>query len=210
MSAVFSLSRPELLTFTGAAGEFFRGADQEWYRDPWQRMAGCGPTTASVLLSYLGSTRPALAPLASPGGRTSAGFLPYMEEVWTFVTPGPMGLKGVDKLTGGCEKFAEAHGVLLSSRALDIPRRPEDRPSLTRCTEFLRAGLSADCPVAFLNYSNGSLTNLEDWHWVPLVALEEREDTLVCTVLDGGLAVDVDFSLWYRTTRLGGGLAYFA
>ena len=48
-----SLTHPERLTITGPQGETYQGGDQEWYRDLWQRRAGCGPTTAAALLSYL-------------------------------------------------------------------------------------------------------------------------------------------------------------
>ena len=46
-----SLTHTERLTITGPQGETYQGGDQEWYRDLWQRRAGCGPTTAAALLS---------------------------------------------------------------------------------------------------------------------------------------------------------------
>ena len=49
----YKLSHPEYLTLTGPDGTRYRGGDQEWYHDLWQRRAGCGPTTAAALLSYL-------------------------------------------------------------------------------------------------------------------------------------------------------------
>ena len=46
-----NLSQPERFTITGPQGETYRGGNQEWYRDLWQRRAGCGPTTAATLLA---------------------------------------------------------------------------------------------------------------------------------------------------------------
>ena len=62
--------------------------------------------------------------------------------------------------------------------------------------------------MAFLNYSNGALSNLDSWHWVPLISLSLHEDGgCHCTILDAGAEHFIDFALWYLTSRLGGGLA---
>ena len=78
-----TLTHPEYLTLTGLDGQPHRGADQDWYRDPWQRRAGCGPTTAAVILTYLSRVHPALAPLAPAGDRADGEFLDYMEAIWS-------------------------------------------------------------------------------------------------------------------------------
>ena len=88
----YKLSHPEYLTLTGLDGTQYRGGDQEWYHDLWQRRAGCGPTTAAALLSYLAQAHPVLAPMAPGEAHTQAGFLAYMEAVWPYVTPGSRGL----------------------------------------------------------------------------------------------------------------------
>ena len=45
---------------------------------------------------------------------------------------------------------------------------------------FVRLGLDQDCPVAFLNLSNGRLTNLDSWHWVTITGLlaDSSESTI--------------------------------
>ena len=78
----YKLSHPEYLTLTGPDGTRYRGGDQEWYHDLWQRRAGCGPTTAAALLSYLAQAHPVLASMAPGEAHTQAGFLAYMEAVW--------------------------------------------------------------------------------------------------------------------------------
>lgn len=202
-----SLTRPEVLTLIGPGGETYRGGDQEWYPDLWQRRAGCGPTTAAALLAYLSQTRPALAPLRPLAGGTRTGFAQYMQALWPYVTPGARGLDKPESLVLGCRSFALSRGCRLEGEILKIPRRREDRPTPAACRDFLIRALDADCPVAFLNFSNGSLPNLDSWHWVPLIALTEGEGVLLCTVLDEGEEKVIDLALWLETTLLGGALA---
>lgn len=202
-----SLTRPEVLTLIGPGGETYRGGDQEWYPDLWQRRAGCGPTTAAALLAYLSQTRPALAPLRPLAGGTRTGFAQYMQALWPYVTPGARGLDKPESLVLGCRSFALSRGCRLEGEILKIPRRREDRPTPAACRDFLLRALDSDCPVAFLNYSNGSLPNLDSWHWVPLIALTEGEGVLLCTVLDEGEEKVIDLALWLETTLLGGALA---
>ncbi len=204
----YALSQPELLQFEDFTGTPCRGLDQEWYRDAWQRRAGCGPTTASTLMAYLARTKPPLARLAPETPRTALDILPYMEAVWKHVTPTSMGLHTLALFTDGSRAFGEGQGVLLDCRSLSIPGAKETvRPSLEACAAFLRNALEADCPVAFLNYSNGALSNLDSWHWVPLISLTLSEDGgCRCVILDAGAEHSIDFALWHRTSRLGGGL----
>lgn len=202
-----SLTRPEVLTLIGPGGETYRGGDQEWYPDLWQRRAGCGPTTAAALLAYLSQTRPALAPLRPLAGGTRTGFAQYMQALWPYVTPGARGLDKPESLVLGCRSFALSRGCRLEGEILKIPRRREDRPTPAACRDFLLRALDNDCPVAFLNFSNGSLPNLDSWHWVPLIALTEGEEVLLCTILDEGAEKVIDLALWQETTLLGGALA---
>ena len=83
-----------------------------------------------------------------------------------------------------------------------------------QCAAFLRSALEADSPVAWLNLHSGEAEGLDDWHWVTVIGLEEHSDgPLLCTVLDGGREITVDFRLWFRplagrrTRGAGGGLS---
>lgn len=204
----YTLSQPELFRFEDLTGAPCLGLDQEWYRDAWQRRAGCGPTTASTLMAYLARTKPALASLAPEAPRTASGILPYMEAVWKHVTPTSMGLHTLALFIDGSRAFGQGQGVPLDCRSLSIPGAKEGaRPSLEECGAFIREALEADCPVAFLNYSNGALSNLDSWHWVPLISLSRsRDGGCRCTALDAGKEHIIDFALWHQTSRLGGGL----
>ena len=200
------LAHSHCCTILGPQGESFRGGDQAWYRDDWQRRAGCGPTTAALCLSYLGRTSPILQALAPQLPQTVETFLSYMEEVWQFVTPTQRGLDSLERFGVGCQAFAQSRGCPLSWSSLAVPGLTEDhRPTQAQCAAFLKHSLERDTPVGFLNFSNGAVEELDSWHWVPLIWLEEMGDTLTCGILDAGREFSIDLSLWLRTTRLGGG-----
>ena len=60
-----ALSKPEYFTLADEDGTAVRGADQDWFRDVWQRRAGCGPTAAAMILDYLSAAHPGLDALAA-------------------------------------------------------------------------------------------------------------------------------------------------
>lgn len=208
MEQTYSLSRPELLTITGN-GRTWRGTNQEWFSDEWQRKAGCAPTAAALLVSYLAQTRPGCQGLYPSGSWQKDDVLALMEELWTYITPGRRGVNTLHIFTKGLAEFARKKGVELPFRDLDIPRFKIARPTADQCAAFLRAGLEADSPIAWLNLHNGGVKGLDSWHWVTIVALEHHsEGPLLCTILDGGRERKVDFRLWFQGTKAGGGLVY--
>ena len=87
LSAHVSIAHPAWMDITGPDGAVTHGADQDWFPDLWQQRAGCGPTAAAVILSYLARTRPELAPLYPEGAMDRASFTGLMCRVWEHVTP---------------------------------------------------------------------------------------------------------------------------
>ena len=183
------------------------GADQDWYSLPWRQRAGCGPTTASVQMAYLATLRPSLAALCPLKEREQETFVTYMNKVWEYVTPGSHGLNRVEMYTDGVARFCGERGVKLLPRALEVPTG-EERPGFDRCVSFIRAGLEADCPVAFLNLDNGEVEALDKWHWVLLSVLEEGDAGTLVTVVDNGNTFSIDLKLWYDTARDLGGFVW--
>ena len=199
-----TLRHPEFLNIITVEGEMACGANQEWYRLRWQRMAGCGPTTASAQLRYAAEawSLPALCPL--PRQAMQEPFVDFMETVWRYVTPGFMGLNQPRKYVDGIELYGADEGVKLFAELLETPCG-EGRPSLERCAAFIRAGLERDCPVAFLNLHNGEEKRLDKWHWVLVTGLEEDGEQVFCTIADGGKEFPIDLGLWHRTAKDRGG-----
>ena len=187
------------------------GCNQEWFGTKWQRLAGCGPTTATNLIMYLNNTRPELAARRIPGEKPEVVAL--MEEVWKFVTPGLRGMPTTKMFCTGAQNYANEAGVAITCHARDVPRSKVARPPFSEIVAFVRAGLQQDVPVAFLNLCNGDETGLDEWHWVTIISLEcGKDDNAPCIVktLDNNELKRADLSLWYRTTIRGGGFAYFS
>ncbi len=206
-----SISHPELMTITDKAPDcsFFGGA-QEWYSTEWSRRAGCGPTCASNILAYLALTRPALLPLYGYESMGRSDFSRHMEDVYPHLTPGSAGLNRVELFAEGAVAYAQERGILLTPHVLSLPGRMTwGRPAVSQLAEFIKDGLTSDCPVGFLNLHRGREKKLQSWHWVTIVAAELGEDKLLVTVSDEGQQIQLDLRLWYLTTPMRGALAYF-
>lgn len=201
-----TLAHPALLEINIPDGGTAIGGSQEWYREKWQRMSGCGPTAASNLIWYLARSRPGLRALCDASGVGKEDFLGLMGEVFTFVTPGMGGVNTASLFTSGAIRYGEAHSIPLISNVLEIPGMPCNRPKQDTLREFILTALQADLPLAFLNLSNGTLTDLESWHWVTIIALDD--DALLATISDQGRIFDIDLSEWLRSAVLGGAFVY--
>ncbi|MGI6098366.1 MAG: hypothetical protein GX174_07760 [Lentisphaerae bacterium] len=186
-------------------GESWLGHNQEWYRTPWQRLSGCGPTTASNIFRYLAPALPPDAARAARPGRTDA--LAFMEDVWETVTPTRCGIDTTQRFHTTAMAYAAAQGWPLDSRVCDIPPEQQQRPPRSTVYAFLDGALAQDLPVAFLNLCNGDEANLDEWHWVTIITLtrDDSGQTLLADVLDGGTVKRIDIGKWYATTTRGGG-----
>jgi len=209
-----TLASPESLNVKSDTGEIYTGGSQEWYADNWHRKAGCGPTVASNLVWYIYRTSPGLKSLPEfisctreNGGQNS--FIKLMEEMIAFITPGLQGVNTSALFYEGFIRYGEKHGVKFTPHILEIPCKTSKRPEPDAVCEFIAAALRADSPVAFLNLSNGVLKNLENWHWVTIIALEAFESgTMSADVCDQGDILSIDLAEWLKTTILGGAMVY--
>lgn len=201
-----AIRRPDAMKIRDeAAGVDYVGGNQEWYVTQQQRLSGCGPTVSAAILHYL-RLRGVPAPLPVC---TRAQFLKEMEHVWNYVTPGIGGIPSVKRLREGLEKYAAAAGRVLHIETMDILKCR--RAPIGEALAFLDSALARDLPVAFLNLHNGSEPELDAWHWVTVISLiyEPADGSATIHILDEGLCKTIDFANWYRTSRLGGGLASF-
>ena len=134
-----------------------------------------------------------------------------MESVWRHVTPGMGGVHKLEQLYNGVLSYAKEYGFDVDHFALPVPKKEIQRPALSSVIQFIAEGLRNDCPIAFLNLSNGKVENLDEWHWVTIVSLNVSEnlDVVEATIYDGTKPMTINLKLWYETTRLGGGFIYF-
>ena len=194
----YMLAKPEMLNIIGDDGKIYTGGSQEWYTDGWHIKAGCGPTVASNIIKY---KLPELC-----GSDTQADFLKLMQEMISFITPG---LRGVNSSAMFCEgfiKYGENHRLKFNPNVLEIPCCHAKRPTLDKLCGFILAALQADSPVAFLNLSNGTLENLDNWHWVTILALEP--EIMHADICDQGEIININLGEWLSSSLLGGAFVY--
>jgi hypothetical protein len=206
-----SVLNPEFLNIFDEASERTSfGGDQEWYADEWHRRAGCGPTCAANLTAYLALTRPGLRALYAGEDMRKVAFSAHMEDLYKFVTPGGMGLNRLEMFTDGIDEFAQSRGLSLRAHVFEVfGNMHRGRPQVRELMDFLRAGLSGDCPVAFLNLTKGRVKNLQGWHWVTITGADMSDEHLTASASDEGKLIPFDLRLWYLSTRMRGGLVYY-
>jgi len=183
------------MNIIGNCGGTFVGGSQEWYEDIWQKKSGCGPVTASNLIWYM--------------TRMNSGFADYMSmmlEMFTFVTPSMQGVNTSKIFSDGVTQYGVEHGMDIGTKVLEVPSWPRKRPDIIAASEFIETALSSDSPIAFLNLSNGTLENLESWHWVTLISFDS--ETKQAGICDHGIGFDIDFAQWLATSKLGGAMVY--
>ncbi|MFA7673728.1 MAG: hypothetical protein WCY62_07740 [Clostridia bacterium] len=205
---MISINEPKWLQLTDITGDILYGCSQEWFRTTWQRMSGCGPCTASNIVLYFqrsGRIQTHIAVDSKPD------FMRLMESVWKYVTPKYMGMHLVSQFYTGLNNYFKSINAELKCYTLDIPKHMESRPLIPVIVDFIAAGLSADSPVAFLNLSNGTVKDLDEWHWVTVIAMETNQDTgdVYLEIYDDRKDIKINFTQWYASTKLGGGFIYY-
>lgn len=205
------ISVKDLNVFRIAEGtdRIHHGCNQEWYPRRLQRLAGCGPTTATNIYLYL--TSPQHAPESEFLQHTLESSVAQMQELWKYVTPSFRGVNTTRMFYEPMLEYAQTKGLNVAYRVLEVPKDTAERPKFSETLKFVEDGLAANTPLAFLNLDNGQEKNLDRWHWVTIIGLEYEEDgsSAYADILDAGLIKRINFKLWYETTTLGGGLIYF-
>ena len=211
-----AIAHPERLGILMEDGTIGAGVCQEWLYSRWMRKSGCGPCTASAIFFYLSRKSPELLPLCSfaePDARvmTQAQAVEMVNAMWRHLTPGYMGVNTVEMFMEGAMGYARTAGVDLSPMQLHIPGCTSRLWPFSAYVDFIERGLLSDCPVAFLNLSNGSEHNLDGWHWVTIVSLhrEPGDAKVLVEIVDDIQLKQINFKKWYDTTFLGGALAWF-
>jgi hypothetical protein len=191
-----SLRDLSLLTFDSGAV----GGDQEWYSDPWQKRAGCGPVAASNIIWYLTRSQcHGLCPI-SEGNREE--FIELMKVMFDCVTPTMRGVHSGQLFVTGMKKYMKTSPFCMDAHILKIPRSRTQRPAWEHCADFVRSSIELDNPVAFLNLSSGDIEVLDSWHWVTILEIDPATGHV--TISDQSKSNDIDLSLWLRSTQLGG------
>lgn len=207
--ATFSIHNKNVLKINEELNnEIYYGSNQEWYTKKWQRMSGCGPSTVANIIYYINRTRNLSS---NPSDLTKNEILNLMNEIWNYVTPGLLGVSSTGRLCKGVKKYIHFKNMNINLDFLDIPKKKALRPEIQTVMTFLLNAIEMDSPVAFLNLDHGTIRELDSWHWVTIIALEDEQDetNAFVTILDGGLEKRINISEWLRSTKLGGGFVSF-
>lgn len=184
------------------------GASQQWYREFYKKKTGCGPTTASNQFIYLASVHEELKALYKESV-SKENIVPFMDEVWKYVTPTPLGIYKTAMLEKGAVNFAKSRNITLNSHRLDIEKGKAKKQTIADIGDFIKSGIEKSLPIAFLNLSSGKVHNLDSWHWVLIVGFQESDKNLWVTIYDEGEEKEIDLSAWFKTSIMGGGFVYF-
>lgn len=195
---ITEIHHPEWLTLD-VGGQPVLGYNQEWYPQERQRLAGCGPTVAAMMAAYL-EKKAWKTPVKD---RELA--LSVMLSLWQYATPRMHGLYKTRWLKEGLAAYLSEKGLSGVVESLSIPSIRLLAPKPERVISFIKAGLSADCPVGFLNLHSGGEPIPYHWHWMPIVAMEETEEGTFCTLWDEGKTHRFYLEGWLKNTRFGGG-----
>lgn len=182
------------------------GYNQEWYGTDWQRIAGCGPTTATQIVNYLACRDGLIEPSEI---NNKAAVVETMEKVFPYVKPRRGGgLYKTRWMKDGLEKFIKDRNLEYEVKMLRIYPFLVMRPTVKKVAQFVLEGLLSDCPIAFLNRHKGQEEGLDTWHWVPIVALEQQGDEYIASVYDAEHTRYFSLNAWLKDTVLGGGFVY--
>ncbi len=187
----------------------YYGCNQNWFASEWQRRAGCGPCVASNMILYL-TCRERTEHSTPFCEKQECRNL--MHQVWKYVTPT---LRGIATTRLFCRRMfalADALGYAFEHGVLDFPKNIKKRPGRDETIAFFKTAFEKDVPVAFLNRCNGAEATLSRWHWVTVLSVETAAPSgdVLAEIADEGIIKTINFSLWCKTTKSGGGLVYFA
>jgi hypothetical protein len=203
--AFVQLSDIEYFIITGHDGVEYYGGDQGWPNSVgFRNEAACGATTVSNIFSYFVRTHPELASLISPAPEALGvqdHFIHFMEQVYPYVQPTVIGVMPGDFINGAVG-YAREKGFEISTETLVVPSARKKRPSDEATARFIKEALSVNIPVAFLNLSNGSVKNLDSYHWVTIVAVDD--EAMTAAIIDNGLKLTIDLGKWLKKSTLGG------
>lgn len=206
-----SVKKQELLTITSALeNTSYFGGDQEWYEKNWNREAGCGPTSAANITAYLAAVNESRKDLYPYDTMEKTNFAKHMEEMFQYVTPGVMGVNHVNKFTDGLDRYLKERKINLTPKIFEADKKPRKLREVKDIIDFVKEGLEADCPLAFLNLSRGQEKSIQGWHWITITAADITENGIRATASDEGKKIDFDLGLWYLTTKMHGGLIYYS
>lgn len=197
----------QLLRSKDSSGYATYGMSQMWYRESFQKKAGCGPTAATNILIYLDKTGKIKL---DKKVESHEDRLKLLYEVWNFVTPGLMGVNRTDIFYNGLSRYANYKNLSLEHQYLNVPNAVGGKLPLPTAIDFISSGLAQGSPVAFLNLINKKQPVLDQWHWTTIVGItfNELKTQANLHIFDGYQQFQLDLDAWLHGSMLGGGFVW--
>ncbi len=217
-----SLDHPESLQvqLEEGKGGCSWGGQQAWFSRSWQRSRGCSVTAASLITAYMARKagqvslfRPYRHALRSRGFvdarhvYSKAEFLEHMEDLWTYLHPGLLGIYRPRQMKQALEQFCRDRGHSFHALSYRLKPRLFKRTAKTyeEMLDFIQSQLLFDAPLAMLIYDRGKLRTVQSWHWVSVIGIHfNKGQQARLTLIDHGNWLELDLDQWFQTTRLGG------
>ncbi|MBN2899751.1 MAG: hypothetical protein JXO44_13360 [Clostridia bacterium] len=198
-----------LIPSTDSKTHFF-GGNQSWFSRYWQKEAGCGPTCAATILSYLSRSKPEFENLYQYDHYNRKAFIKHMDQVYRYVTPGIWGIHKTHVFINGVLDYAASLGFHLIVHSLILHPKTLNERSTDTLLSFVEEAFNCDSPIAFLNLDVGEAKRLQPWHWITITRVYLEDGQVMADASDEGVKRTFNLGLWYLTAKKHGGLIYFS
>lgn len=149
------------------------GGNQEWFLQVFQRTAGCASVTGANLAAYYASCFPVCRGLypGDTGRFSKSEYLASMEDMYRYMTPGPMGFPVAGQFVKQFLLFAGERGCAFQAHKMFHRCDCKER------MDFVKEAIAAGNPLAFLILKHRAPEMRENnWHWVTITGWIEDAD----------------------------------
>lgn len=166
LESVKSRARHEVVELTNEAdfvnvsGRYY-GGNQAWFDDKFDQNRGCGTVAASNITAHMADYVSGCSRLYGYRSLSRSNFEKHMNEMLEYVKPTIAGVPTLRYFARGVERFADDKNVDIKAYWSD------EKPSFRNLSDYIKDGLRADSPVAYLQYYNREVPRL-NWHWVTI------------------------------------------
>jgi hypothetical protein len=150
------------------------GGSQDWFYKKMQRDAGCASVSAAnIAACYDIGIRPDRV-RGEDRIYVIDTYMKLMEEMYGYMTPGPMGFPDTQKYQYRFLRFAAEHGRRFRSRELKGWKKDAE------ALQFIREALTENNPVAILVLTHRAPEMRDNtWHWMTISGYDDEKGMLI-------------------------------
>lgn len=152
------------------------GGNQDWFLNDWANKAGCASVLGANLYSYYMHIEQS----------DKFDFMIIMEDLYSYMTPGPMGFPFFYKFSHQFIKRMEKENIFLKPNYLKASK------SVNQSIKFVKKCIDSQNPVGVLILSHQARELEEDnWHWVCITGYQEENNQMKVIFSDCGARKEV-------------------